>query len=228
MYILDSNIYYEPIQGLFFSDPSETENDNDESDATHDEEEDSNEESEDESDYETEDESDYETEDEDETDENPFTELVQEDADLLPEYDKIITVVRKIVNKFRRSRVKNDVLQKYMKNSFGRKLKLILDCKTRWTSLRAMLNRFIKCIDEIKKAMKDFNIAFELSDKQVQDLKDMCNALEPFEVAVKALCRRDATLLTAEKTIEFTIGVLEKMENNISQQLLEVKNCGMY
>ena len=89
--------------------------------------------------------------------------------------------------------------------------------------MRAMVNRFIKCIEEIKKALKDFDITFELTEEEVQDLKDVNNALEPFEVAVKALCRRDATLVTAEKTIEFTIGVLKTMENNISQQLLEVK-----
>ena len=63
---------------------------------------------------------------------------------------------------------------------------------------------------------------FELNDNEVKDIDDLCKALEPFEVAVKALCRRDSNLLKADKTIQWTIQALEKNDNSISKMLLAV------
>ena len=160
--------------------------------------------------------------DDEEEDGNVQFEMVEEEAELKPEYELIIKKVRKCVNKFRRSKLKNGILQDYVKKTFGRELKLAIDNKTRWTSMRKMLCRFLKCREEIKKALRNFNIKFDFSEDEITTLKNICDALEPLEVAVKALCRRDATLLTAEKTITFTMKELEKMNNDISQQLLEV------
>lgn len=167
------------------------------------------------------DESDEETEDEDGT---IAIQLEVEDAEIVPEYERIISFVRKCFNKFRNSRIKNGVLQDYIKAKHGKKLKMKGDSKTRWTSLRAMLVRFNKCVNEIKTAMNDFDMDFELNDKDLEDLTDLCNALEPFEVAVKALCRRDSNLLKADTTHKFTIDSLREMDSHISRKLLEVRH----
>jgi hypothetical protein len=54
----------------------------------------------------------------------------------------VIVKIRKIVKMFRRSPLKNEVLQNHVKVDHGKELQLFLDTKTRWNSLVAMLERF--------------------------------------------------------------------------------------
>lgn len=49
--------------------------------------------------------------------------------------------LRKIVNLFRKSTVKNNVLQPYVKVEFQKELELLLDVKTRWNSIETMVDR---------------------------------------------------------------------------------------
>ena len=58
--------------------------------------------------------------------------------------EPVIKKVRVIVKKFRRSPVKNDSLQKEVVKKYGKELNLIRDCKTRWSSLHSMIERFLK------------------------------------------------------------------------------------
>ena len=55
---------------------------------------------------------------------------------------------------FRNSPLKNDRLQDFVKNEFSEELKLILDCKVRWNSLLAMIERFLKLKNCISKALR--------------------------------------------------------------------------
>ena len=61
-------------------------------------------------------------------------------ADSLKE---LINKVRKIVKLFRKSPVKNDFLANCCKENDMKDIKLILDCKTRWNSLKEMLGSFL-------------------------------------------------------------------------------------
>ncbi len=61
----------------------------------------------------------------------------------------VIVKVRKIVKLFRKSPVKNDVLQEEVKKQHGREIVLILDCRTRWNSLLAMIQQFLKIKEQI-------------------------------------------------------------------------------
>ena len=56
----------------------------------------------------------------------------------------LIQKVRKIVQMFKRSPLKNEVLQNYVKLEYRKEYFLIEDSKTRWNSLLAMLERFYK------------------------------------------------------------------------------------
>ena len=61
----------------------------------------------------------------------------------------VITKVRKTFKMFKKSPTKNEnYLQKYVKVEFG---KVIMDCKTRWSSLLLMLEIF----DKLKNCVKN-------------------------------------------------------------------------
>lgn len=68
---------------------------------------------------------------------------------------RLIEKVRKIVRMFRKSPLKNETLQKYVKIEFNTELQLLLDIKIRWNSLLVMLERFAKLKTSIFKAMLD-------------------------------------------------------------------------
>ena len=54
----------------------------------------------------------------------------------------LINKVRKIILMFSKSPTKNDILRQYIKTDFGKDIVLLKDCKTRWSSLLLMLERF--------------------------------------------------------------------------------------
>jgi hypothetical protein len=62
-------------------------------------------------------------------------------------YRQPISQIRKI---FRKSPIRDSILQNYTKQEKGKELSLILDCKTRWNNLEAVIERFIalkECVD---------------------------------------------------------------------------------
>ncbi|GBM35636.1 hypothetical protein AVEN_244522-1 [Araneus ventricosus] len=66
-------------------------------------------------------------------------------TEVIPRYHDLLQKVRKVVKLFKRSPTKYDMyLQKYVKEDTGKELNLILDCRTRWNSLLAMIERFHK------------------------------------------------------------------------------------
>ena len=57
---------------------------------------------------------------------------------------KVIGKVRKMIKIFRKSPLKNEILQVHNQIQFNAKLKLILDSKNRWNSLLEMTKTFVK------------------------------------------------------------------------------------
>ena len=112
----------------------------------------------------------------------------------------VVQKVQKIVKFFRRSPVKNDDhLQPNILENLGREKMLLLDCKTRWNSLLAMLERFYELKKEIKMAMVQLDVPFDLSEKVVKEINEMCEAFAPFKAAVYALASKDADMLLSER-----------------------------
>ena len=66
--------------------------------------------------------------------------------------------VRRIVEIFKRSPLKNEVLQRYVKEIYPNGLNVILHCKTRWSSLINMLERIIRIKLPIQKALLDLSV----------------------------------------------------------------------
>ncbi|GBM49832.1 hypothetical protein AVEN_191236-1 [Araneus ventricosus] len=123
-------------------------------------------------------------------------------AEVIPRYNDLLQKVRKAVKLFKRSPTKSDMyLQKYVQEDTGKGLSLILDCRTHWNSLLAMIERFFKLKVCIDKVLIDKESDTKFSDLEWSKIKDLIESLQPFKLAVDALCRRDSTLLTAETTL---------------------------
>lgn len=123
--------------------------------------------------------------------------------------------VRKAVLIFKRSPTSNDdVLQQYVKAEFGKELSLLLDSKTRWSSLWVMLERFQQLKDCVLKSLMDMKNPLTFSANEFQQISQLVSGLEPVKVTVEALCRADANLLTAEIALKFLMDTLHAQETS--------------
>jgi hypothetical protein len=142
-------------------------------------------------------------------------------SELSEKYSTVVNKIRKLVKIFRKSPTKNDdILQPYIKQSCGRELQLILDCKTRWSSLFSMLHRFMQVRNPIQKALVDLRMSALVSDEECVTVQETVSALEPVKLAVEALCRRDTTLLSGEAAIKFCVLQLRKQKSELATSLV--------
>ena len=77
-------------------------------------------------------------------------------SDLVSNTVNVVTAIdkmRKIARIIRKSPVKNDTLQSYVKSQSRKGIHLILDCKTRWNRLVAMLERYIDLRSPVEKTL---------------------------------------------------------------------------
>lgn len=66
--------------------------------------------------------------------------------------EPILVKIRSICRYFKKSGVKNDFLQKLVKEKHGKELSLLIDCKTRWNSIPIMADRYLlikDCVDQL-------------------------------------------------------------------------------
>ena len=86
-----------------------------------------------------------------------FSEISNDELPQLSDtIDPVIKKVRKVVGKFRKSPVKNDLLQQVVKTKYGKELRLLKDCKTRWSSLCVMLERFVRVSEAVEQVGANF------------------------------------------------------------------------
>ena len=78
-----------------------------------------------------------------------------------------------------------------------------MDCRTRWSTLLNMVERIVKLRIPVHKALLDLNIDIKLNNEEFQQINTIVQALDPIKLAVEALCRREANLITAEATMKF-------------------------
>lgn len=133
----------------------------------------------------------------------------------------LIDKARKTVRKFRKAPLHNEALQKYVQADFGKELHLILDCKTRWSSLQAMLERFVMLKNCIRKSLIDLKSKVSFEQWEFDRLLDITRALESLKLTVDAICRRDANLLTADAAMDFALTNLQSQNSSISLELAE-------
>lgn len=146
--------------------------------------------------------------------------------ELIGELAKTIQKVRKIVRIFRKSPLKNETLQKYVKIEYDKELKLILDVKTRWNSLFTMLERFIALKTCIMKALMDLNLNSldnieNISEDEYLALNLVVKTLQPIRIGIERLGRRNANILEAEGVLLFIFDDLSKNKNWFSTRMLQ-------
>ncbi|GBM74688.1 hypothetical protein AVEN_77554-1 [Araneus ventricosus] len=155
----------------------------------------------------------------------------QEWTEVIPRYNDLLQKVRKVVKFFKRSPTKYDMyLQKYVKEDTGKELSLVLDSRTHWNSLLAVIERSHKLKMCIDKALIDKGSDTKFSDLEWSKVKYLIESLQPFKLAVDALCRRDSTLLTAETTLKIILEKLLTQDTMLSVELSEalrvrIKEC---
>lgn len=131
----------------------------------------------------------------------------------------LITKIRKVVKLFRKSPTKNAVLQKHVREEFGKELSLILDSKTRWNSLLSMLERFSMIKDSVRKSIIDLKIEITFAGNELALLSDILLALQPIKLAIETLCSEKANLYTADVTLKFMLDELANQNTIISHDL---------
>ena len=88
-----------------------------------------------------------------------------------------------------------------------------------------IIERFILLKKCIFKALLDLSIAHDITQAEFLFFDEMKAALEPVKLAVEAMCRQEATLLTAEGIFLFLIGEMKKQRTTLAKKLLSaVKN----
>ena len=97
---------------------------------------------------------------------------------------------------------------------------LILDSKTRWNSLVDMIKRFVRLKKSIKISLIELSSDIHFSDEEFNELEDLIAALEPVKIGTEALCRRDATLISADEVTKFIYQQLNMQTSSFSKELL--------
>ncbi len=98
-------------------------------------------------------------------------------------------------------------------------LNLILDVRTRWSSLLAMLERFQKLRTAIQKALIDVNMSTEIEAADFLVVDELVETLQPVALAVEAICRRDVNLISAEAALQTCLTILRKSSSELSKTM---------
>ncbi|KAL0859841.1 hypothetical protein ABMA27_010181 [Loxostege sticticalis] len=132
----------------------------------------------------------------------------------IDEIKRVLDETRSLVKLFRKSPLKNIQLQNYVKAEFGKELSLLLDVKTRWNSIIVMAERFLKLKNCVKKALIDLNMLDKWNEDNLLLLQSIVDLLQPVKIAVEALGRQNATLLTAEAIIDVLLKKIQSTTTN--------------
>lgn len=85
-------------------------------------------------------------------------ETIPIEVEIREKFRDTITRMRKVEVMFKRSPVKNSLLQKFILRDAGSKLQLKLDSKTRWNSLVESAIRFLRVVAQIEEALRHKSI----------------------------------------------------------------------
>ena len=128
--------------------------------------------------------------------------------------------IQKIVMFYRRSPVKNDVLQELITDERGRQLKLQKDCKTRWSSIVTMFRNFLKTrgpiYDDLSQRGKEHMFP---TQSEIDHIKSVTEALKIIAFATAKLGAHDMNLAKADQIFEFAFIQLDQLTSEISTDL---------
>lgn len=128
-----------------------------------------------------------------------------------------ITEMRKAIKFFIKSPLRTETLTKHVIVQEGKELKLLLDVKTRWSSLVISIERFLKLIIPINTALSEFG-ATEYNQDNIEKLKEMVTILEPLRLAVLELSKEDAK---EDATINYVFHQLQKIKTPLAEECMK-------
>ena len=92
--------------------------------------------------------------------------------------------VRRVVKIFKRSPLKNETLQKYLREEYPNGLNMVLDCKTCWSLLVNMLEIIVQIKVPTQKALLDLNQGICFTDEDFALISSIVDALNPIKLAL--------------------------------------------
>ena len=93
--------------------------------------------------------------------------------------------MRRVSRFFRKATAKNDFLQDgFVKPKHGKELNLILDVKTRWSSMKNMIQRFLLLAPEVEMAMLAQRKHWYFTEDILKNMKDLSDALQLIDDAM--------------------------------------------
>ena len=135
----------------------------------------------------------------------------------------MVRKVRRLGVLFKQSTIYREKLQKYVHEKYGSasvELQLLIDCKTRWSSLYFMLERFTKISDCVEKTLIDFGSSITISPFDKTVLASVAKALEPIMMTVKVLSQRDCNLLKARAALKLMMLQIWRQNNKFARRLV--------
>lgn len=140
---------------------------------------------------------------------------------LSPHFRENINKVRAIVNYFRNSDVRMEILHKNLRLEEKDPLELFIDMKVRWNTIYGMLERFLVCESAIRKSLEQLGRTDLAHGLNVELLKDLCNVLELIEITSKTLEKEGTNLLEADVAINWLLTQLHAINSTISMMFFE-------
>ena len=124
---------------------------------------------------------------------------------------------------FRKSPVKNDSLQKYIKlSNSGKPLHLIADVKTRWNSPQAMLERFLRVCKDINKALIDLStVELILTEIEISTILSIVDVLDIILIGSKEISKNDMNLFKADRVMEWMISKVGENTSSFAKRMKE-------
>ncbi|KAG5682939.1 hypothetical protein PVAND_012257 [Polypedilum vanderplanki] len=113
-------------------------------------------------------------------------------------------------------------VMKLLIEDFEQKIELHLDVKHRWNSIPTMISPLIKTKAALFETFAELNSLPIINELDFEALEILEKAMDPIRVTVLALSRQDATLMTADKALNFMISKLEQLNSDISKTLLDI------
>ena len=134
----------------------------------------------------------------------------------------VINKIRQIARLFRKSPLKNEILQNYVQKEHGKSLMIILDSKRRGNSLVAMLERFLEIWPSVAKALIDFKYELSITKEELSAIQDIVSSLQPVKAGAEKWANREMTILGAEGVFSFILGELAAQKTPFTELLRDL------
>ncbi len=139
-------------------------------------------------------------------------------VELNKRFAPLINKVRKISRSFRRSPLKNDLLERKCQEKETRHKQLLIDTKTRWNSMLAMVKRFLEMKDLVREVLEEMDNSRDFpSEEELDLLLQVVEVLEIVEDGSMELSKDNCDLEKADITFKFLLEELHPLSSFVGK-----------